>query len=61
MSGYKSEQINEAIALPSEWIKSDDGREFSIKQWNPRVKTGSVIEIEMVCIVKMPDGKIAVT
>ena len=61
MSGCKVERINEAIALPSEWIKSDDGREFLIKEWKPRVSRGSVIEIEMVFIVKMPDGKIAVT
>ena len=61
MSGYKVEQVNEAIALPSEWIKSDDGREFLIKEWRPKVKTGSVIEIEVVFIVKMPDGKTAVT
>ena len=61
MSGYKVELANEAIALPSEWLKSDDGREFLVKEWKPRVKSGSAIEIEVVFIVKMPDGKIAVT
>ena len=52
-------QVNEAISLPSEWIRTNDGRELLIRQWTPNVEHGKVVEISMVVVVKMPNGDIA--
>ena len=52
--------INEAIALPVEMVfRSDDGRCFLVRSWNPKVKLGEVISVEAELIVQMPDGSIA--
>lgn len=50
--------LNEAIALPIEMVlRSDDGRCFVIRSWNPSVGIGDAVKVNAELLVEMPNGE----
>lgn len=45
--------IQSAIRMP-DFLFSDDGRRFDIREWHPHVRVGDVVSVSLEAIVRLP-------
>lgn len=48
-----AESIEAAIKVP-EYLWSDDGRRYDLREWQPRVCVGDVVTVTLTAIVRLP-------